>query len=122
MAAPRLGLTAALLTAGLIAGCGSTQRPSTGPATNTAQAQTGTVNTPSASVRNKAAAACKANIASQSKLSASSKQTLEAVCAAAQASNSGSAREQESQACRALVKSSVPPADQAAVLASCPKP
>jgi hypothetical protein len=80
------------------------------------------VRSPSASIRNQAARACKAGIASQAKLSAGSRQALDAICGAAAATNATAVHSQEAEACRALVKSTVPPAYQRAALASCAKP
>jgi hypothetical protein len=126
-------VVAALLTLATVTACGTahtkamptatvTSTPTTTAATPGKTEPTGTVSMPSVGVRDKAAAKCKARIASQSKLSAYSKQTLESICSAAEASNASSVRQQESQACRTLVKTTVPPSYQAAALASCPKP
>ncbi len=98
-----------LIVAAVIAGCGSAHKAAT-------------TRTPSASTRNEAASKCRANIASQSKLSASSKQALEAICAAAAGGSARTVRSQEARACRALVHSTVPPAYQPRALASCPRP
>jgi hypothetical protein len=97
---------------------GTTTSPLIGAATSTTPA--GGVTTPSATVIAQASAACRSRIASQTKLSASSKQALEAVCAAAAQNNQDQVSSVEAQACRQLVKADVPVADQQQALASCP--
>jgi hypothetical protein len=143
MTLPRTWLLAALAAAALLTGCGAsakslhgatltssgspsarltvtgtTTSPLTGAATSTTRASG--VTTPSATVIAQASAACRSRIASQTKLSASSKRALEAVCTAAAQNNQDQVSNVEAQACRQLVKADVPVADQQQALASCP--
>ena len=132
MALHRAWVTYALLAVAALTGCGASRKAApttiatpistTTAGATTVPARTPTVNTPSASVRNSAAAACNAKIGSEPKLSPYSRRALEAICSAGIVSSGAAVRREEAQACRALVKSTVPRSYQPAALASCPKP
>jgi hypothetical protein len=91
-------------------------------ATNTSTTSQRGVTTPNATVLARAASACRSRIASQSKLSAPSKLALEGVCTAVAQKGTSSAQNADAAACRQLVQSTVPAADQQGALASCPQP
>jgi hypothetical protein len=125
MTAHRAGLLVVPLAVAALAGCGSAHGgggTTSLPGTSSSTTETGTVRSPSASVRDQAARTCAADIATQTKLSAASRQALESICAAGAANSASAVHSEEAEACRALVSSTVPPSDRRAALAACAKP